>query len=955
MGPSKSARKAKAGESQVATDFQWIGWEPLSSDLDYGTDRYVIAQDELGSWIGLVGVQVKTGPYYFERPTRDDNGKVSGWWSRNIDNQHFDDWTSHELPYLLVLHNEDERVSYWVHVTSDQVQPAGENRKIRVPSDQKINEENRSRLEAVASQRRTSPDREETGFTIEGEAPEERRLHFALVAPRLVAPHAGARHSSPIDAVEGLALLAQGRFRDLMSFSEEHESVPNPQNSTHSDDWTWRLVRAFWDWATTDICASLQIVFDSAPGKSERAASGVLLACALRRVERYDDALSVLETMAKCDDLESADLGWVLVQKARALAEAGDFDGSRSHAIEALECFDSVEDDLTISALRASAARQIFATEPLTIPENDLTEQDSGSSGDSADQFADRFNQLMTAVDTPVSWWRSQTVAQALSRVTDDYFESWAEYQADTLFSAGESATARDLFAAELNADITGDHGTWKAMSSLAGRHRLVRASTSDEETGEIVEGVDALRRSGNSRHLELALKHLRRRGPVEPMARAVRKIPPVGKWTHSTASGNLTVLELAGDFLDERSAAEMLVKIARIACLADLEFIERTQPTFSVGHYGLNAVKRLLSAAPDSTQTEVAAIIAAQREQISDHPSFNFDGVFSQIEFSRVDTISRDALWEHCQTSDGRLGTAVLGWFVDNGNIEARSKAVDRAESGDHRAFAAIGDITKLDQEQAARLITRLEILAEEKLANERASKRSIGGFDAIETLALINLCFPDAARWDLLEKILADPLVDAAHKRHACTQIVRMPGQLPPDTRDALADEVDAISATSTVWGEITKLGGMGTALAISIGAMDEETANLEAVKHSMGTPQQRSDAALLLGLSYCPHLQPALAALVNDDHHYVRATAAEAIGTLLITMQTSIIQELARKVANSDGMLLPSALLAGMRNADAQLPPIGIEFATALQQHASAQIRRYAHRLLHQHATS
>lgn len=949
MGPTRQQLTGLAGEDQVAADFGRIGWEPLYSRYDYGTDRYVIARDDLGNWIDIVGVQTKTGKSYFRRSQRDESGKVTGWWWRDSDNKHFDYWTSHELPHLLVLHDEDERVSYWAHITADRVQSTGKGRKIFVPIDQKIDKQSLDSLRHAASERRPALVREEPAHSSDGDVPEDRRLRFALIAPRLVAPHAAAGRSLPIDPVEGLALLAEGRFLDFKRFSEEHQSVPDPDELSGSDDWMWRLVGATWEWATTDSCHSLRNVFDSAPGKGEMTASGVLLACALRRLECFDDALSVLESMTALDGQDQADLGWVLVQRARALADIGDTDGSRSDAIRARQCLAGSGDDLTASALMASAEWQVFATEARPVSSSD------GSAGQavdtekrSADQLAARFKELMTVADNAVSSWRSQTVARALSSVTDKYYESWAEYQPNRLFSSGGSTAAMGLFAAELSADITGDHGTWKAMSSLAGRQRLMGASDSNDQIAEIIEGIDALRRSGSSRHIELALDHLNRRGPVEAMTKSVRKIPPVSKWTHTTVDGNLTMLKLAGDLMDEQSAAEMLVEVTRIACLADTHLVERTKPIFSVGPRALGAVERLLPAAPDSTHTEVAAMIVAQRDRMSDHPAFNLDGVFSQIRPSQVNVADRDALWEHSHQSEGRLGTAVLGWFVSDGNPEARSIAVDRAENGDHRAFDALGDITALDNGQAERLMARLEVLALDKLSSERDNQKSFGGFDAVDALSLFNLYFPEAARWDPIIEILCEPLVDAIHKRRACARIVARPERLPSITLDALAADIGAISATTTVWGESSQLGGMGTALAVSIGVVQGEAADLRVTRHVAGTPTERRDAAWLIGHGHCHRLQPTLAVLIGDDNHNVRATAAAAIGRLLAESPNDMIQQLAQATAETDGLLLPSALLAGMSHVEASLPATGTSVTQGLLQHPSAQVRRAARRV-------
>ena len=86
----------------------------------------------------------------------------------------------------------------------------------------------------------------------------------------------------------------------------------------------------------------------------------MLLACALRRQERHDQALAVLDTLAGCDAMEPVDRGWALVQRARMHTDLDDFDAARSDAIEAQHIFIADQDDPTVSALKASAAWTLY-------------------------------------------------------------------------------------------------------------------------------------------------------------------------------------------------------------------------------------------------------------------------------------------------------------------------------------------------------------------------------------------------------------------------------------------------------------------------------------------------------------------------------------------------------------------------------------------------------------------
>jgi Domain of unknown function (DUF4365) len=82
---------------------------PLSSvnaQHDLGTDLFAQARDARRFDRGLfVGVQVKAGPSYFAQPAHTEDGSLLGWWYYEEDAGHFDDWVTHGLPHLLVLHD----------------------------------------------------------------------------------------------------------------------------------------------------------------------------------------------------------------------------------------------------------------------------------------------------------------------------------------------------------------------------------------------------------------------------------------------------------------------------------------------------------------------------------------------------------------------------------------------------------------------------------------------------------------------------------------------------------------------------------------------------------------------------------------------------------------------------------------------------------------------------------
>ena len=927
----ENQQKGKRGETAVALKFLEIGWGTIvDKSEDLGTDLVLQVRDSRRFDLGLfLGVQVKAGDSPFKAPEYEEDGTLIGWWYAESRTDHFDYWSAHSVPHLLVLHSLESNTSYWVHVTASSIVSTGNGCKIRVPATQTVDAEHRDQLLAVALTQRQAYELE--GSAIEGEArevPAGHQLRHALIAPRLIAPHRNSGFREELDAVQAVALLAQGRFRDLKRFANEHPSVPDPESTDLGPDWTWPFVSAIWDWAMTDSVDPLRAAFNSATAKGNKVASGIFLSCALRRMEQHAEALSVLDKLAEIDGLEPADYGWALVQRARTRAEIGDVEGSRADATAAKDCLEPIRGDVTVSVFVAAASSQLLATkEPQGLTESD-------------------FRGLITSADHTVSWWRSLTILWALSESVDSRFKSWADNRATVLF--GEDREALYLFSAELMADLAGEHSTWRATSALGARQKLVRAAASDDEQGLLSEGLDALRRSGDNQSLRSAITHLHGVGPIESVAKAVRMVPLNG-WTHTTAAANFEALAQAGDLLDEQTATEFLIWSARIAAGDSAEFSRTVRPMFSVEHYALKAVARLLPATSARGHRELASVIAALPTTPPESLVQDLAAIVNNIGFDLVTDSEHDALWALCQRVQGPVGNALLGWFATHGKALARTQLKNRAVGGDLDALSVIGDVTELDNAEAAVLIERVERMAAVTLSDAQNHRHSFGGFDASHTLTLLNLRFPEEASWDTVVALLTEPLVTTHDKRRMSHLISELSAQVPADVRSRLASNIEDIQRATPFFQEEPGTGGIGLLLALAVGAISDDDAEAAATKLALGSRRDRQDLAQLLELGHCPQMQPMLATLVGDRHFEVRHASANAVGRLVASGSNTSLHMLIREIASKDGTGLPLALLEGLSQGNAALPEIGSEIAQQLQQHPSALVRGYADHLL------
>ena len=144
------------------------------------------------------------------------------------------------------------------------------------------------------------------------------------------------------------------------------------------------------------------------------------------------------------------------------------------------------------------------------------------------------------------------------------------------------------------------------------------------------------------------------------------------------------------------------------------------------------------------------------------------------------------------------------------------------------------------------------------------------------------MSLEFPDHPRWDKVLEVLLEPRAAGHDKRPACLLMAKTPDRLPADVRSALAANAASVAESQPGIGLEADIGGIETMLGIVLMPVGQDAAT-EITKLAVGTPEQRRDAAMLLGWGQQPHQQPLLAALSADPHPQVRHEAARAIGKL------------------------------------------------------------------------
>jgi Domain of unknown function (DUF4365)/HEAT repeats len=928
---SPQEQTSGAGTSQVTADLQRIGWGPVvpNAQHDLGTDLFVQARDARRYDRGLfVGVQVKAGPSYFQQPAHAEDGSLLGWWyyERGVD--HFDDWVTHGLPHLLVLHDLDTRTSYWVHVTANAVQSTNLGAKILVPVRQTIDQEHLDDLLSVAASHKPVIGLQGTAWAASASnIPPARRLRHALLVPRLVAPHPNTGFETVIGPEEAVALLTQGRVRQFEEFSNRHDAVPGLDEAAASKDWRWRFVAALGRLFVEGDRNAVAGTIDDAPNPASRAAACVVTACALMDAERHADAVALLSEQP--DDANPVDWAWIMTQRARARAEIGDVAPARQDAAAALRALVGDQNDVTASAIGAAAAELLFQTAPWG---------------------EEPLDELITANDTAVSWWRTQTLSSAFRAAADRTFRQWADDRASTRIDFEDTVNDR-LFAALVSADLTGEQGTWRSTGSLLARNTLM-VQQAGGDTSRQTGALDELRRSGDDKSLALATRRLWAIGPLGPLAEAARRIQP-GSWSHTTARANLALWQHAGDILDEATATD-----AARFCLNVLTdgsaFVSRTTPSFLVIPYTLDALSGLLGAADDALHRDLARFIAGLPPVIDQLEARGWARVAALLRATVFATAEDRAAWRQAADSqpDPRLAAAILGLLTDHDD-EARKLLSARIAGGDNDALAALGHVRQLDPEVAGRLMARDAELLDAIIAEAQAGVHTVRTRDPAARLAILGVHFPDVTPWDALLRYLGHARVPSERKRIACPALAQHADRLPEPVRSALREFIPQLKATVPALNLLGEpFGGAGMILAAAVGALDAQTLTSGLTALLTGSRQERRDAAALIGRLGRPEFTAALVALLSDPHPEVRAEAACALAMRVASTDTRIdplaIAGLQGALADP-GAQTPLAIAAG-------LPALGTpsdqarDLITPLLAHPSARVRETAAHAFH-----
>jgi hypothetical protein len=897
-------------------NFELLGWGAVENTThDVGTDLFLMARDARRFDLGLlVGAQVKSGPSYFEAPAYDDeSGHQVGWWFRD-DQDHFDAWLDHSIPHLVVLQDLQTKVSYWAHITREAVVSTGKGSKILVPCGQTVEEAHREALLAVATSRRSPLAWEGSAWTGAQQLARADLLRYAMVVPRLVAPHPNAAsvEATPEKCLAMVVLVRLDELREgrMHTFA----TVPTMPEAAASPDWRWQLVAGLHTYLHNGDPRPLQTLAAAAENASDVAAGTVVAAAALLECGRAGEATELLEEIIQRDMASPVDHAWLQAQLARAYAESGRRLEARDLALAVQRLRNDSPHDASATAIAGASAQLVF------------TLSDFGDSD---------LAQVITAGDSTATWWRTQVLAWGLGHEADQRFIAWAGDE------ASESGW-NELRAASLMSGFTADQGGWRRSTSLIGRHRLL-LTTATSSPADVAGHLTILRLSGDERNLKAATAHVELDGPAAAVT-AVAHDMDLALSTRTTANADLTFLASAGDVVAEADA-DRHVAWALTTLEDPAAYNERLRPSFHE-YSVLQVVRSLMSAAGEATRRTVIGHILALGGQQDQLTANGWAEVVSATSSSWNAQDAHEAT-KGAGKHQSELEYALLRIAAPH-EPEVMARLLREAARGDSKAFGALGDVRDIPAASVSTLIDIVIAQIVDQRERGRAGVYELGGRDWGWWLAAINLCHPAAANWSALVEYFNDPSVypdQLTRSLHLlATRTADIPRELIPELSTAVQHMLKRPDHEESItnFEEIAKW----TFEVLREAAGSRDDGRLFALLR--GTPADRELAALLLGLREDASQLPALAALAFDPSNIVRSGAAEALSLWAAhDVGGSPVHELLNDLLHDPGTRIARRVVAGLSQVTSRVALAPHEHA--LLAHVSAQVRHRTRRLI------
>lgn len=753
------------------------------------------------------------------------------------------------------------------------------------------------------------------------------RLRFALIVPRVLAPHPNRGPETGLRPDQALALAVLVRLGNLRDYGKGLEGVPKISEMGTSPDWGWRFVDAFRIRVLDENPGPLVTVANGAPDASSAAASAVAAACALLDSDRIEDAISLLAEALDRTDHGVVDRAWLETQRARLQRQVGQLEEAGEGARGARDALSSVAGDPTADAISAAAA--ILIERP-------------------GNRSVESFAATMIAGDTVAAWWRAQEVGRADNAIARRAFEGWARDRSVTF--GGEDAAVTGLLAAAMMSSHSADQGGWAARHAAIGRDGLIRLDRRSDPD-EAASALGELRIGGDDKSLTLAVARLLSDGPAVAVAIAARGVD-LRRPTGNGLLADLALVGGGGDVLEsteaERLAGQLLEAIADPDLLA-----ARTRPSFGLEVQLLGALTGILLGAGRRTWDAVIDLLPRLAPQEGQLAAREWANLVWTLPAEAWDTEDALRAAEGAARHDEILEQALLGVaWRHGGDPVARDRLIEAARAGSLSALGELGNVTALTGDVAGELISALAAKVSARTATAREGTVSFGGADPAEGLAVLNLWHQEVASWEPLLELLGEDAVPASYKRRVLVILAASAGRIPAEVKTRVAPILRRLQVTeparSSPFDPEPDARGPALELGIATGAVDSKAATEITLPWLSGDGDRRRWAAHAAYRLARPEDIGVLCVLAADLDPSVRASASAALAALGRAVPGGEDPvAVALRMAEADSGVEVASAVAGALAAAGWRGELGAGARRYFRDHISAAVRAIAAR--------
>lgn len=914
MRAPKNSAKGSSGQSFVKGQFEELGWGAvLNPEHDLGTDLFIMARDSRRFDLGaLVGAQVKNWKLEFDAP--EHNEGEEGWWFSDSE-EHFEYWLTHRVPHLLVFYSKDAKVCYWVHIEPGAVVSTGKLRKIFVPKAQTVDANHFDDLVAIATSVSSVVTWEGSAWSPGRDIPQESQLRYALIVPRLVAPH-GNSSVEDVSAAQGIALVTAVRLGDISHRYKEAQPLLDSELSFKSDDAKWNLFAAFFEWTAKGLIGPLHDLAMDSEAPDLRAAHLATLTAALFERGEVREAIEILEsTLDKHDDYNPVDYAWLNLHLARNLMQIGELRRAFDLALEVAPIGQIAVSDPTARLFAGIASDIVFSL--------------SGwQAGD--------IESTIKARDTVASWWRSQTMTSGLAKQLENAFKSWADDKSVT-FGASDETWAR-LRSATLISGHAADTSNWRYESALLAEHVLMLADSSDRAAS----ALNLLRIAGHTKELTLAVDRMLERGPTDALDNALIQVD-LERSTRDSMRSDLELLGLAGPLLSPEVADNTITWLLN----------ELRDPMVRAQSLGLRffymeqlvtALARVYIASSVTTQATVRKHVAELPTIDDQLTAHNYASLLARIE--RQDwTDKQIAAMGARDVGDNFELRDALDDVIASRDPSFRSALEDRIKDGDSRALSSWGDVRDLSAGVAAGMMIRTAEAVRQQVVGARSGMHGFGGDSPLRTLVLLNIWYPDGADWA--------PVIEAVTEINSGPNDLA-PGldlmeshadRVPADVKEQLRTPLQRLSSTTTsspfAGLSFGKSEVRGEAALLLVAFFPNELPEAQLLELLRGTPAQRAAAVRLIGDRHRVDDLPLFAVLATSDDAEVKAAVAAALSKwVALGLGGEAPLDLVRAIVSESGVRLAARVTSSV--AQQERSKGAEELLELMENHRSAVVR-------------